>query len=139
FTGVWGGWDDRDERFCAELLHDRFDKLAMIWDHQTYDWDLWGIVRHTSHLERAKAFLRFAGSTRSLAQQASHVPNAPVRRSSQERVPEAMRPYLPMAKDHMETALQIDAEWWAEHYERINARFEQWLERPVHVPRFLPH
>lgn len=122
-----------------EANTDRGAELAMVWDHQIWNMDLWGIVKHTENLEAAMDFLRFATATDSLARQASHIPYGPVRRSSQRLVPEAMAPYLPTRPEHMRGALQIDAAWWAEHFERINARFEQWLERPVRVPRNLPH
>lgn len=113
--------------------------LALLWDRQIWNMDLWAIVKHTENLEAAKAFVRYATSTESLASQAGHIPYGPVRRSSQPLVPEGMQPYLPTRKDHMQGALQINAAWWAEHFERINTRFERWLERPVQVPRRLPH
>jgi putative spermidine/putrescine transport system substrate-binding protein len=113
--------------------------LAMIWDHQIWNMDLWAIVKHTENLALAKEFLAYATSTDSLARQAGYIPYGPVRRSSQARVPEAMRPYMPTRAEHLEGALQIDARWWSQHFDRINARFQQWLERPIQVPRDLPH
>lgn len=131
-TTVYSGrvWDANTNRGAG---------LAMIWDHQIWNMDLWGIPKHTENLALAKDFVRFATRTESLARQAGYIPYGPVRRSSQPRVPQAMQPYLPTRKAHMEGALQIDAAWWAQHFERIDARFEQWLERPVRVPRYLPH
>jgi putative spermidine/putrescine transport system substrate-binding protein len=122
-----------------EANTNRGASLSVIWDHQIWNMDLWGILKHTQNLELAKAFVRFATNTDSLARQAGHIPYGPVRRSSQPRVPEAMQPYLPTRDVHMEGALQIDAAWWAKHFDRIDTRFEQWLERPVRVPRYLPH
>ncbi len=113
--------------------------LGILWDHQTWNIDLWGIVKHTEHLAEAKRFVRFATSTESLARQASHIPYGPVRRSSQGLVAAEMRPYLPTTPEHMAGSLQIDSAWWAEHFDRINERFRRWLERPVQVPRRLPH
>ncbi|HKJ70223.1 MAG TPA: ABC transporter substrate-binding protein [Gammaproteobacteria bacterium] len=113
--------------------------LRMVWDHQIWNMDLWAIVKHTENLERARDFVAFATSTESLAGQAGYIPYGPVRRSSQPLVPEAMQPYLPTRREHMRNALRIDARWWAENFERVDARFEQWLERPVQVPRNLPH
>jgi len=69
--------------------------LALLWDHQVWNMDLWAIVKHTQNLEAAKRFLRFATSTQSQARQAGYIPYGPVRRSSQPLVPEAMFSQLP--------------------------------------------
>lgn len=111
----------------------------MIWDHQIWSLDLWGILKRTENLETAKELIRFATSTESLARQAGYIPCGPVRRSSQSLVPDSTRPYLPIREEHMEGALRMNTEWWAQHLEDIGARFERWLERPVRVPRYLPH
>ena len=113
--------------------------LGILWDHQLRNLDLWGIVRHTENLSQARRFLRFATSTESLARQAGYIPYGPARRSSQALVPAGMKPYLPTIPDHMAGSVQIDAAWWAENFERIDRRFQRWLERPVRVPRALPH
>lgn len=113
--------------------------LRIIWDKQIWSFDLLGIPVHSRRKERALDFIRFATSSHRLAEQAGHIPYGPVRRSSLARVEESIRPYLPTARDNFRNAVQIDPEWWAEHYERISVIFEQWLERPVRVPRALPH
>jgi putative spermidine/putrescine transport system substrate-binding protein len=113
--------------------------LAMIWDHQVWNMDLWAILRHTPNLETAREFVRYATTTESLARQARHIPYGPVRRSSQPLVPDAMKPYLPTRGERLGNAIPLNASWWAEHFERINARFQRWAQRPVQVPRNLPH
>jgi len=122
-----------------EANTNRGANLGLIWDHQIWNMDLWAILKHTDNLPAAKRFLRYATSTDSLARQAGYIPYGPVRRSSQPLVLESMQPYLPTTKAHLQGALQIDAAWWAEHFERIDVRFERWLERSVQVPRDFPH
>ncbi|MFA9461024.1 extracellular solute-binding protein [Thiohalorhabdus methylotrophus] len=113
--------------------------FKLFWDHQILNMDLWGVVKHTPNREKALGFVRYATSTRSLARQVQYIPHGPARRSSRELVPEAMKRYLPTLSHRLEGALRLDAQWWAEHYERINARFQRWLDRPIQVPRALPH
>lgn len=32
-TSSWGGWDERDDPFCRNMVNDRFDRLSLMWDH----------------------------------------------------------------------------------------------------------
>lgn len=122
-------------------IHDavsRGQPLRILWDHQVWFYDVWGIPKNGRRTERAREFVRFATSTESLAAQASYIPYGPVRASSMPLVPEAMRERLPTSRQHMATAIELDALWWSENLDRIAPRFERWLQRPVMVPRDLP-
>lgn len=122
-----------------DAMAQRNPGLQIIWDHQIWSYDLLGIPRHTRNQEQAEQFLRFATSSEQLAEQARHIPYGPVRHSALAQVDRALRPHLPTEPDNFANALKINAAWWAEHFEQINIRFEEWLERPVQVPRALPH
>lgn len=121
-----------------EAVTERGGDFEILWDNQIWSFDLWGIVKHTEHAETATAFVRFATTTASLANQARYIPYGPVRRSSLSQVDPDIRPQLPTAQQNFDQALRIDARWWAQHFERINERFQRWLERPVQVPRTRP-
>ncbi len=112
--------------------------FRIIWDHQIWNIDLLGIPRHNPRHEQALDFIRFATRSTQLAEQARHIPYGPVRRSSLQLMNKNARPQLPTAKKNFANALQINARWWAEHYGRINRRFEEWLRRPLQVPKHLP-
>lgn len=122
-------------------IHDavsRGQPLRILWDHQVWFYDVWGIPKNGRRTERARDFVRFATSTESLAAQASYIPYGPVRASSMPLVPEEMRERLPTSRQHMATAIELDALWWSQNLDRIAPRFERWLQRPVMVPRNLP-
>ena len=112
--------------------------LEMLWDHQLWFYDVWGIPRNGRNTELALDFIRFATSTESLAAQAGHIPYGPVRQSSLHLLPEELRKRLPTSRENLATAIELDARWWSEHLDRIQPRFERWLQRPVMVPRDLP-
>ncbi|MFP3873469.1 MAG: ABC transporter substrate-binding protein [Thiohalophilus sp.] len=122
-----------------DAMAQRSPGLRIIWDHQIWSYDLLGIPRHSRNREQAEKFIRFATSSEQLAEQARHIPYGPVRHSALVQVDRALRPHLPTEADNFANALKINAAWWAEHFDQINARFEEWLERPVQVPRALPH
>ncbi len=116
----------------------RGSELEILWDHQVWFYDVWGVPKHGQNTELAMDFIKFATSTKSLAQQASYIPYGPVRRSSLPLVRPEMRAMLPTAERNLTTAIENDARWWSENLERLSQRFEQWAERPVMVPKRLP-
>lgn len=116
----------------------RGENYPIIWDRQLLNLDLWGIPAHTTKRQQALDFVRFATSTESLAAQARYIPYGPVRKSAAARVTAKMRAHSPAADDRMRNALQIDAAWWADHFEALQRRFERWQRRPVMVPRAFP-
>ena len=111
--------------------------LEILWDRQIWHLDVWSVVKHTENRREAMRFVRYATSTESLARQARHIPYGPVRRSSLAMVPGATRTRLPTAPENTATAFEADARWWAEHLDRIEPRFERWIDQPVMVPKEL--
>jgi len=113
--------------------------LRMIWDHQIWNFDLLAVLKHSRHKKLALEFVRSATRSEQLAEQARHIPYGPVRHSALPQIDPSLRRYLPTAPDNFNNAMQIDAGWWSQHFEAVNARFQQWLQRPIQVPRRLPH
>ena len=108
--------------------------LAMVWDAQVLAGDNWVIVKGTPNLELALDFLRFASMPENMAVQASWISYAPVRKSASELVGNyhadpnlKMGPHLPTWPDNMKTAIRNDDEFWADHIDELNERFNAWL------------
>lgn len=118
---------------------ERGEPFEILWDHQVWFLDVWGVLENGQRTERAMDFVRFATSTESLANQARYIPYGPVRKSSMAQVRSDIRERLPTAEGNFRTALEGNAEWWAEHETELTRRFERWVERPVMVPKDLPH
>lgn len=112
--------------------------LEILWDRQIWNIDLFGIPRDNPNAEQALDFIRFATRSDRLAEQARHIPYGPVRKSALQLMDSETRLHLPTASSNFDNALQIDARWWAQHFNRINHRFQKWLERPLQVPKNLP-
>ena len=108
--------------------------LAMVWDAQVLAMDNWAIVRGAPNLELALDFIRFASMPENMAVQASWISYAPVRRSASRLVgsyhadPDLkMGPHLPTWPDNMKTVIWHDEEFWADHVDELNERFNAWL------------
>jgi hypothetical protein len=58
---------------------------------------------------------------------ASKVAYGPTRTSALKYVDPKVLPYLPTTPEHMQTGISSNEEWWADHYEEVNERFQHWL------------
>lgn len=112
--------------------------LEILWDHQVWFYDVWGVPRHGANRDAALDFVRFATATRSLASQMRYVPYGPARRSALPLIEPQIRAMLPTAPDNRRTAVEGNAEWWSRNLDRISRRFERWIDQPVMVPKALP-
>ncbi|MGD9661746.1 MAG: ABC transporter substrate-binding protein [Porticoccaceae bacterium] len=116
----------------------RGQPLAILWDRQLWFYDVWGVPKNGRDPELALAFVRYATSTQSLANQARYIPYGPMRRSSMALLDADTRQSLPNFETRLDAALELNARWWSEHLDRIEPQFERWLERPVQVPKAMP-
>lgn len=114
----------------------RGEPFRIVWEHQVWTLDLLGITKGTRRLEEAMRFVRFATSPERLAVQSRHIPYGPVRKSAQALVDPKLHAHLPTEPEHFDQALRLDGRWWADHHERIEARFAAWAERPYAVPTY---
>lgn len=121
-------------------VHDAAERgmpFEIIWDHQIWFIDVWGILEHGENTDIARDFVRFATSTESLAKQVAYIPYGPARKSSMALISPEIRNRLPTAEANFQTAIESDARWWSENIDRLNRRFKDWLERDIMVPERL--
>jgi len=109
--------------------------VKMLWDWQVLDLDGWIIPAKLSD-ERKKAaldFVYFATDTQRLADQAKYISYSPARTSSLPLVGNHadlgvdMKPYMPTAPENAKNTLLYNYEFWADHRDDIDAKFQAWL------------
>ena len=109
--------------------------VALVWDHQIWDIDLWAIPTAAPNREAALEFVRFATSTETLARQTRWIPYGPLRRSAAGLTGDTVysdlniAAFLPTAPDNLESAFRNDALFWREHGPALVERFNLWLGR----------
>jgi putative spermidine/putrescine transport system substrate-binding protein len=107
--------------------------VAVIWDRQLYELDVFGVPKGDPKKDVALDFVRFATGSQPLAGVAAWVPYGPARRSSLPAVGENpelhidMKPYLPTLPAHFSNAFAVDDEWWQLHGADIDPRWQAWL------------
>ena len=107
--------------------------LGMLWDWQVFDLDGWVIPKGTPKLDAVKKFVRFATDTQRLADQAKFISYGPARMSSAPMVGKHaslgidMGPHMPTAPNNAKKTLLFNYEWWADHRDELDERFNAWL------------
>lgn len=109
--------------------------ITAIWDHQIYTVTDWVVVKGRM-TDSVKEFLRSTTSPDALAEISKIISYGPARKSSVDMnegnwqnvdTGVDMTSAMPTYANNMSTAFGRDGAWWAEHGERINERWEQWL------------
>ena len=108
---------------------------GLIWDHQLYELDVFGIPRADPHRKMALDFIAYATGSAPLAGVADWVALGPARRSSLPLVknnPETgavMRPLLPTAPENFRNGFAVDDGWWLAHGSAIAPRWQEFVSQ----------
>ena len=117
------------------LIEEKKQPVAMLWDWQVFDLDGWIIPKGTKNLDEVKKFVKFATDTQRLADQAKYISYGPARASSAPLVGKHaelgidMKPHMPTNPANAKTTLLYNYEWWADHRDDIDQRFQAWLAK----------
>ncbi len=111
--------------------------VAMLWDGQVFDLDGWIIPANLPEERKKSAldFVRFATDTQRLADQAKYIPYGPARASSAPLVGQHaelginMARHMPTDPGNAENIFLYNYEWWADHRDDLDARFQAWLAK----------
>ncbi|HET7086057.1 MAG TPA: extracellular solute-binding protein [Rhizomicrobium sp.] len=106
---------------------------GVIWDHQLYELDVFGIPRDNPNKKMALDFIAYATGSKPLAAMANWVAFGPARRSAIALVknnPEtgvAMRSLLPTAPENFHNSFAINDGWWLDHGAAIAPRWREFV------------
>ncbi len=106
--------------------------FSMVWDGRVVELDLFGIPKGSRYKEEALDFIRFASSSKSLADMVSYLPNGPTRKSSLAFLSDdvlAQIPNGPAYKDQV--SMLSDAQWWSNNHAVLEEAFQKWIETSV--------
>jgi putative spermidine/putrescine transport system substrate-binding protein len=117
------------------VIEEQDQPVAMLWDYEVLDLDGFVVPEGLpeDRLNRVKHFLRFATDTERLANQTKYISYGPMRASSQPLVGQHvelgidMAPHMPTNPENNETGFLFNYEWWADHRDELDARFQSWL------------
>lgn len=104
-------------------------KLGIVWQGSLYDPDHWAIVRGSKSRELAQQFITFASQAATQKTFSSHIPYGPVRTDAVNALPADIQQQLPTAPANLAEAQLVNAEFWVDHGEELEERFNAWAAR----------
>jgi putative spermidine/putrescine transport system substrate-binding protein len=119
----------------GDLQADKDFTPGVIWDHQLYELDVFGIPAGNPNKQRALDYIAYATGSAPLAAMADWVAFGPARHSALALVknnPETgtpVRPLLPTAPENFVQAFAVDDGWWLTHGEAIASRWREFVSR----------
>ncbi|MFB9224461.1 ABC transporter substrate-binding protein [Paracoccus cavernae] len=109
--------------------------FAIVWDGQVQEYDLFAVPKGAPNKDEALEYIKFATSTKPLADQSKWIAYGPPRRSSQSLVglfedgKTEMAPHMPTNPANMGNALVSSYDYWVDHETEMTERFNVWLSK----------
>lgn len=110
--------------------------ITQVWDGQIMDFQNFGVLKGTPHLEAAKEFLKFATATDNIAETVRYIPYAPWRKSAIDKIlanepwsedgKTKVGSFLSTYPGNMKNYLEMGADFWQNHQDEINQRWNAW-------------
>ena len=124
-------WNGRMQR-AIDSGHRRFE---IVWRGQILDYAYWVIPGGHPRADLAHRFIAFAARPDRQAEQARHIPYGPLHKAAFGHVDLDLARRLPTAPENLDAWLKLDADFWLEHREALDRRFDELLSRSRQVPR----
>ena len=86
-------------------------------------------MRGTANKDLAERFIRFASQVGPQKTFSTQIPYGPVRTQALAQLPEDVQQQLPTAPGNIAEAQLVNAEFWVDHGEELEERFNAWAAR----------
>lgn len=103
--------------------------LKISWNGSLYDPEHWAIVRGSPNKALAERFIKFASQADTQKVFSSQIPYGPVHKETLPQLPADVQAQLPTAEANMAGAQLVNAEFWIDHGEELEERFNAWAAR----------
>jgi putative spermidine/putrescine transport system substrate-binding protein len=101
--------------------------LKLVWDQSLYTWDSWVILKGSPNAANAYKFLEFMGSAPRQAEQLKILANGLSNKQAVSLVDSETASNLPSAPANVAHAMEIDAGFWLENFDKLSDRFTKWV------------
>ena len=100
----------------------------MVFDGRVIELDLFGIPKGSRNKQQALEFIRFASSSKSLANMVSILPNGPTRKSSLGLLSDETLTQIPNGPAYDDQlSILSDAQWWSKNHATLEEAFQAWI------------
>ncbi|KAJ16512.1 spermidine/putrescine ABC transporter substrate-binding protein [Pseudomonas aeruginosa M10] len=103
--------------------------LALVWQGSLYGMDYWAVVKGSKRGAEARRFIAFANAPDAQVRYVENIPYGPTNRQAAQRLPAQLASWVPTAPANLEQGLAMDDEFWVEHGEELEERFNAWASQ----------
>ncbi|AUH00595.1 spermidine/putrescine ABC transporter substrate-binding protein [Prodigiosinella confusarubida] len=103
--------------------------IHIVWKDGIYDLDNWAIVKGSKHKALAEKFIAFANQPENQKVFAENIAYGPTNVKATSLLPPAVVADLPTAPENLSQELQVNNEFWVDHGEELEQRFNAWAAR----------
>jgi putative spermidine/putrescine transport system substrate-binding protein len=107
-------------------LGEREKEIRYSWKGAAHELDYWIVPRGSKSIDSASAFIRFASRPEEMAAQARLIGYGPANSQALNYVDAKILPHLPTAPANWALSFVINATWWAEHEQEVEAFWVRW-------------
>ena len=100
--------------------------LDLVWPGSLYGMDYWAIIKGSQHADLAKRFIAFANQADAQVDYVRNIPYGPTNKQAAERLPADVAHWVPTAPANLAVGLAMNDEFWADHGEELEERFNAW-------------
>ena len=105
--------------------------FSIVWDGRVIETDLFGIPKGSRYKDEALDFIRFASSSKSLADMVTLLPNGPTRKSSLALLSDEVLAQIPNGPGYDDKlSILSDAQWWSKNHAALEEAFDAWIAKP---------
>jgi len=114
-------------RISAAIKEGR--NFRIVWNGQCYALDSWVIPKGSPNIDKAYQFIEFASQPENQAVSAAAMPYGPTHVKAVASVDPKIAVDLPTHPNNLKGSLAVDTDWWVEHQEELNERFNVWASQ----------
>lgn len=103
--------------------------LKIVWDGSLYDFVYWAVPKGAQEGVAARRFIAFASRPETQAAYSRQMAYGPINRKAMTLLAPGRQLELPTAPQNMKNAVKVDLEFWADHGESLEQRFNAWALR----------
>lgn len=103
--------------------------FAMQWNGSLYDLDHWAIVKGSKNKALAESFIAFASEPVQQKNFVEAIPYGPSNKNAMPLVERTVGEKLPTSPENLKNARATDAEFWIDHGEDLEERFNAWVNK----------
>jgi putative spermidine/putrescine transport system substrate-binding protein len=111
----------------AQTVIDGGAPVGIQWNQGLYSIEGWAIPKGNPKAEFGREFIRFCADAQRQAAYTPKLAYGPTNLNAYDYIDPARAAFLPTAPDKFERMILADQNWWGEHKDEAEERFNQWL------------